>query len=91
MGIANALQEMLVYSVPEVLHLLGAMPKRFACGKVVGLYQPWGRLDLEWDDKQAHAVLKPERNAELTVVLPDGTKKALSLCKGQQMVLDFVR
>ena len=91
MGIANALQEMLVYSVPEVLHLLGAMPKRFACGKVVGLYQPWGRLDMEWNDKQAHAVLKPERNAELTVVLPDGTKKALSLCKGQQMVLDFVR
>ncbi len=91
MGAANALQEMLVYGAPGVLHLLRALPERFVTGKAEGLYQPWGRLDICWDAQQARAMLHPDKDAVLAVLLPSGEKQVITLKNGMPAVLDFAR
>jgi alpha-L-fucosidase 2 len=91
MGIANALQEMLLYSAPDVLHLLPALPGRLAEGRACGLYQPWGRLDIEWNADEGRAISHAAKDATITVLLPSGEKKSVSLRSGTDVELSFKR
>ena len=91
MGIANALQEMLLYSAPDVLHLLPALPDRLAEGCACGLYQPWGRLDIEWNADEGRAILHAAKDVTITVLLPSGEKKSVSLRSGTDVELSFKR
>ena len=91
MGAANALQEMLIYPAPGVLHLLPAMPQRLAKGSAKGLYLPWGRMDLVWDEKTAQAVLYPNKDAVVTVCFPNGGQRSVELQKDIEFSVRFER
>lgn len=91
MGAANAIQEMIVYPAKDVLHLLPALPARFAQGSASGLYLPWGRLDIFWKESSGQAVIYAEKNAALTVIFPSGEQRRIALTNGEKYEINFTR
>ena len=91
MGVANALQEMLLRCVDGTLYLLPALPERLCSGSSRGWYLPQGRMDLVWDAKSVSVTLYPDADAALKLVLPDGREQMVQLQKAVPYTARFDR
>jgi len=72
MGIAGAIQEMLLYVSPKLLKLLPALPSAWTQGSVQDWRYERGRISMEWDVRLGRfkAIITAERQTQLTVQLP---------------------
>lgn len=77
MGIAAAIQEMLLYAGEDFLKLLPALPGRFFRGSVKALRFCTGTVSMEWDTAKPafHALLQAERETKVQLFLPEAFSK----------------
>lgn len=79
--------EALVQSTPERLVLLPAPPARIPRGRLTGVRTRFGaRVDLEWSPGEYHAVVRPDRDAEIELRSPAGVSR-LVLGAGEERVV----
>jgi alpha-L-fucosidase 2 len=73
LGWINAVQEMLLYSSPEHVKLLPALPTKWNEGTVERLRYGYGTLSFIWNREEGclSADIYAERDGELTLTLPD--------------------
>lgn len=71
MGFVNAIQEMLIFSLPGKLKLLPALPDKFKNGHAM-LYFDTGFVDFSWDaqKRECHGTIHAVRDTELVLELP---------------------
>jgi len=89
MGVANALQELLILPAEGALQLFPALPSRLPEGCARGLFVPQGRAHLSWKAGRATFTLESRVKEPLTVMLPDGKKELLQLQPGCRYELNF--
>jgi alpha-L-fucosidase 2 len=72
MGLANAIQEMLLFVSEERLKLLPACPARLSKGSVERLRFHTGQISFRWDLEQGalHGTISSTRETDLTIQLP---------------------
>ncbi|MFE0736884.1 glycoside hydrolase N-terminal domain-containing protein [Streptomyces sp. NPDC058855] len=79
--------EALVQSRPDRLVLLPAVPDHWPAGRVTGVRTRFGaRVDLSWSPAGHRAVVRPARDAAVTLRHPGGTRR-LDLRAGQDTVV----
>ena len=87
-GGAVGILEMLVQSEIGYLHLLPALPDRWASGKVRGICARGGlKVDLEWENStEVHATIHSSVDQELRLAIARGTPELIQLKAGQSCV-----
>jgi alpha-L-fucosidase 2 len=72
MGLANAIQEMLLFVSEERLKLLPACPARLSKGTVERFRFHTGQISFEWDLEQGklHGTISSTRETDLIIQLP---------------------
>lgn len=89
-GGSAAVMEMLLQSYRQedglrVIELLPALPEAWSEGSFKGLQARGGTIiDCKWDKNRVDVSLLPQRDQEIYLLYPDGSKERISLHKGQK-------
>lgn len=89
MGFVNAIQEILIFSMPGKLKLLPALPEKFKEGSAK-LYFDTGFVEMSWDYKkqECYGVIHAVRATELILELPFG-KSAINISLSPEECFEF--
>lgn len=87
MGIVGAMQEMLLFAQPACVKLLPALPKRWKKGHARLRYMQ-GEVEISWNQETGALAVqfRPERGADIQVLLPDVWAEGLKLSDGTPFV-----
>ena len=87
MGIVGAMQEMLLFTQPACVKLLPALPKRWKKGHARLRYMQ-GEVEISWNQETGALAVqfRPERSADIQVLLPDVWAEGLKLSDGTPFV-----
>ena len=89
MGWTAAVQEMLLYSAPDCIELLPALPERWRTGAIGPLATRCGvEVELSWADGRAHAALHALRDARIRLVA-GGDTRPVALAAGERIETDW--
>ena len=89
MGWTAAVQEMLLYSAPDCIELLPALPERWRTGAIGPLATRCGvEVELSWADGRAHAALHALRDARIRLVM-GGDTRPVALAAGERIETDW--
>lgn len=93
LGITAAIQEMLLFSTPEYIHILPALPKKWKKGRVTGLRaRGCISVNIKWDidkNKGISELCSLIKDINIKVVLPNGDNIYLDLKKGVTSKFSF--
>lgn len=90
-GGSAAIMEMLLQSHREedgirVIELLPALPEAWRAGSFKGLQTRGGTIiDCKWNGHKVDITLHPQRDQEIYLLYPDGSKERISLHKGRTL------
>ena len=73
MGWVSAVQEMLLYSSPDLIRILPALPERWGVGEVKGFRFPGGTVSFSWNTRAGRfsGSLSASRDIAFTLELPE--------------------
>lgn len=87
-GWASAVQEMLLFSSPERIDLLPALPAQWKEGCIGAMRTRCGaEVTISWTEKSINAEITALRDTEFDLYFPNGTKTRLMLSEGEQRTL----
>lgn len=89
-GWSSAVQEMLLYSDPQRMDLLPALPKAWEKGGIGPLHTRCGaQVTLRWEKQGGQAEILAPRGARFTLYLPDNTRREMILAPNEKQTVSF--
>ncbi len=88
MGFVSAVYEMLIYSTPEKITLLPALPQKWGSGSIKGICTRAGvTADISWNKEGVSATLVANIDTTFKVRVKNGKYKQVTLKKGEKYVI----